>query len=378
MAASMDSFPIFHQEAPSHQAIPCPSFSLSSRPEMPTSKKVLVTGGAGFIGSHTVVELHHAGYHPVVVDNFCNSSRKVLDRLATLCGEEIPLFDCDCREMEQLSQVFSTVGQLAGVIHFAAFKAVGESVQRPAEYYDNNVGSLARLLMLMAANGHPGLVFSSSCTVYGQPDHLPVTEETPIKPATSPYGYTKQVCEQLIQDVVNAGQGLRAVTLRYFNPIGAHPSGLIGELPLGKPNNLVPYITQAAAGLRERLRIFGCDYTTADGTAIRDYIHVVDLARAHVCALDLMVQDGAPSFHHIANVGAGQGHSVLEVVQAFERASGKTLPYECADRRPGDVQEVWAATAHPSRLPGWKVTRSLDEALRDAWNWQQLLASNPL
>lgn len=340
-------------------------------------KKVLVTGGAGFIGSHTVVELLKAGYQPVIVDNFANSKRGVLDRLATVCGEEIPVFECDCRDLAELSNVFETVGKLFAVIHFAAFKAVGESVARPAEYYDNNIGSLARLLMLMAAHGQPGLVFSSSCTVYGQPKVLPVTEDSPIQPASSPYGYTKQVCEQLINDAVVADRGLRAVTLRYFNPVGAHPSGLIGELPIGTPNNLVPYITQTAAGIRQQLSIYGRDYATPDGTAIRDYIHVVDLARAHVMALDILQSRTDKTFNHVANVGTGQGRSVLEAVQAFEKVTGVPLPHAFVERRPGDVEAVWAAN-DASRLPGWKAELSLEDALRDAWNWQQSLADNPL
>ncbi len=344
---------------------------------MIATKKVLVTGGAGFIGSHTVVELLKAGYQPVIVDNFANSKRGVLDRLAIICGEEIPVFECDCRDLSEMIQVFEKVGDLFAVIHFAAFKAVGESVARPAEYYDNNIGSLARLLMLMANFGQPGLVFSSSCTVYGQPKELPVTEDSPIQPASSPYGYTKQVCEQLINDSVTADRGLRAITLRYFNPIGAHPSGLIGELPIGTPNNLVPFITQTAAGLREQLSIYGQDYHTEDGTAIRDYIHVVDLARAHVMALEILKNRSETTFNHVANVGTGKGHSVLEAVRAFEKVSGMTLPYSFVDRRPGDVEAVWAAN-DPTRLPGWQAELTLEEAMRDAWNWQQMLAQNPL
>lgn len=340
-------------------------------------KKVLVTGGAGFIGSHTVVELLKAGYQPIIVDNFANSKRGILDRLAAICGEEIPVFECDCRDFAEMVHVFEKVGELFAVIHFAAFKAVGESVAKPAEYYDNNIGSLARLMMLMANFGQPGLVFSSSCTVYGQPKTLPVTEDSPIQPASSPYGYTKQVCEQLINDSVVAERGLRAVTLRYFNPIGAHPSGLIGELPLGTPNNLVPYITQTAAGIRPKLSIYGKDYATADGTAIRDYIHVVDLARAHVMALDILKNRTESTFNHVANVGTGTGHSVLEAVKTFEKVTEVAVPYEFVERRSGDVEAVWAAN-DAARLPGWKAELSLEDALRDAWNWQCNLAENPL
>lgn len=345
---------------------------------MTATKKVLVTGGAGYIGSHTVVELHAAGYWPIIVDNFSNSKRGVLDRIATICGEEIPVIEADCRDLAAMAAVFDQVGPLFAVIHFAAFKAVGESVIKPAEYYVNNIGSLANVLMLMQQTGCPNLVFSSSCTVYGQPDQLPVTESSPIKPASSPYGYTKQVGEQLINDTVRAERGLRAVTLRYFNPIGAHPTGLIGELPLGVPSNLVPFITQTAAGLRDCLQIFGHDYGTADGTAIRDYIHVVDLARAHVQALTVLAQSARATYNDVANIGTGMGTSVLEAVKAFEKVTGVALNYAFADRRPGDVEAVWAAATEPSRLPGWVATHSLEDAMRDAWHWQQMLASNPL
>lgn len=343
---------------------------------MTTTKKVLVTGGAGYIGSHTVVELHAAGYWPIVVDNFSNSKRGVMERLADICGEEIPLIEADCRDLAAMAGVFEQVGPLFAVIHFAAFKAVGESVTKPAEYYINNIGSLSNLLMLMQLNACRNLVFSSSCTVYGHPDQLPVTESSPIKPATSPYGFTKQVCEQLLNDTVQARRGLRAVTLRYFNPIGAHPTGLIGELPLGVPNNLVPFITQTAAGERDCLNIFGNDYATPDGTAVRDYIHVVDLARAHVQALSVLAESSEETFNQVANIGTGKGTSVLEAVRAFEAVTGVPVTRKFADRRPGDVEAVWAAAAHS--LPGWAATHTLEDALRDAWHWQQMLATNPL
>ncbi|MEL7400421.1 MAG: UDP-glucose 4-epimerase GalE, partial [Pseudomonadota bacterium] len=245
-------------------------------------KKVIVTGGAGYIGSHTAVELHQAGYLPVILDNYANSEQSVPARVSELCGELVPRYEVDCRDEAALEDVFRQEGDVFAVIHFAAHKAVGESVAHPEMYYENNIGSLATLLRVMAHHQMPGLVFSSSCTVYGEPDALPVTESSPVKPASSPYGFTKQVGEQLIRDTVTAEKGLKAVTLRYFNPIGAHPSGLIGELPLGPPNNLVPFITQTAAGIRPELVVFGQDYNTPDGTCIRDYIHVVDLARAHV------------------------------------------------------------------------------------------------
>ncbi|MFN8395108.1 MAG: UDP-glucose 4-epimerase GalE [Bacteroidia bacterium] len=339
--------------------------------------QVLVTGGAGFIGSHTVVELHEAGYAPVIVDNLANSHRGILKRVNSLCGKEIPAHELDCRDADAMRWVFRKHGQFLAVIHFAAFKAVGESVEHPAMYFDNNIGSLSRLLEAMPVEGRPGLVFSSSCTVYGQPKVLPVTESSPIQPASSPYGYTKQVCEQLIHDAVVSPAGLKSVILRYFNPIGAHPSGLIGELPIGAPNNLVPYITQSAAGLRPPLRVFGSDYNTPDGTAIRDFIHVVDLAKAHVKALDILKRRPEKSFAHIANVGTGTGSSVLEAIHAFQKATGMPLSYELTDRRAGDVEAVWAAVDE-SKLAGWRAERGLEECMRDAWNWQMSLANNPL
>jgi UDP-glucose 4-epimerase len=339
------------------------------------SKKVLVTGGAGFIGSHTVVELHNAGYEPVILDNFCNSVKEVPARIARIIGREVPVLNLDCLDEPALEKAILEHGPWHSVIHFAAYKAVGESVELPLKYYENNIGSLVALLKAMQKAGMPGLVFSSSCTVYGEPDSLPVTEDSPIQPANSPYGYTKQVCEQLVRDCVRADLGLKAVTLRYFNPIGAHPSGLIGELPIGRPNNLVPYITQTAAGKMDKLTVFGKDYGTADGTAVRDYIHVVDLARAHVMALRLIEQSQTKSVNHVANVGTGQGSSVLEVIQAFESATGLKLPYEFGPRRAGDIEAIWADSKAEGQLPGWKAELSLETALADAWRWQQSLKS---
>ncbi|HHG84260.1 MAG TPA: UDP-glucose 4-epimerase GalE [Bacteroidetes bacterium] len=345
---------------------------------MKTRKKVIVTGGAGYIGSHTAVELYHAGYLPILIDNYANSQASVPLRVNELCGAPIPFYELDCGNRQGLQKLFKDLGEVFAVIHFAAHKAVGESVNAPAKYYENNIGSLANLLQVMAKNSRagslPGLVFSSSCTVYGEPEHLPVTESTPIKPATSPYGFTKQVCEQLIRDVVASGQNLPSVTLRYFNPIGAHPSGLIGELPLGTPNNLVPFITQTAAGLRPELTIFGDDYPTPDGTNIRDYIHVVDLARAHVKALQFIASAEASRFNQIVNIGSGSGNSVLEVVQAFEKVTNTKLNYKIGPKRAGDVIEVWAASNQ--NILGWEAEFSLEDALRDAWNWQQKLALN--
>ena len=333
-------------------------------------RKILVTGGAGYIGSHTVVELLAQGYEPIIVDNFSNSERTVLDRLEQLTNKTLICHEGDCTDREFMNSVFQQHNP-EGAIHFAAFKAVGESVEKPLAYYQNNIDSLIVLLESMRDHGCEKLVFSSSCTVYGQPDVLPVTETSPMKTAESPYGYTKQVCERIIEDTVYAEKTLSAIALRYFNPIGAHPSALIGELPLGVPNNLVPFVTQTAAGLREKLTVFGDDYDTSDGTCIRDYIHVVDLARAHVKALDYLNQgDGE---YEAINVGTGTGSSVLEVVQAFERASGEKLNYSIGPRRPGDVEKTYASVEYAEQTLGWTAELSLEEALADSWRWQQSL-----
>jgi len=338
-------------------------------------KKVIVTGGAGFIGSHTVVELGAAGYEPIVIDNFCNSDRKVLRGLEAILKKPIRCHEIDCNDSQALAHVFEREGEIFGVIHFAAYKSVSESVARPLEYYRNNVGSLLTLLDRMCSSDVHNLVFSSSCTVYGQPDALPVTEETPRKPAESPYGATKQVCEWIIEDVVKAGDLIRAVTLRYFNPIGAHPSGLIGELPLGTPDNLVPFITQTAAGVRQRLTVFGDDYATQDGSCIRDYIHVMDLANAHVKALDWLEAQPRVSGNEVFNVGTGKGCSVFEAIQAFERAAGVTLPYTVGSRRPGDIEQIFADADKAQRVLGWKAQRSIEDAMCDAWRWQKNLSA---
>lgn len=333
-------------------------------------RKILVTGGAGYIGSHTVVELLAQGYEPIIVDNFSNSERTVLDRLEQLTNKTLICHEGDCTDREFMNSVFQQHNP-EGAIHFAAFKAVGESVEKPLAYYQNNIDSLIVLLESMRDHDCEKLVFSSSCTVYGQPDVLPVTETSPMKTAESPYGYTKQVCERIIEDTVYAEKTLSAIALRYFNPIGAHPSALIGELPLGVPNNLVPFVTQTAAGLREKLTVFGDDYDTSDGTCIRDYIHVVDLARAHVKALDYLNQgDGE---YEAINVGTGTGSSVLEVVQAFERASGEKLNYSIGPRRPGDVEKTYASVEYAEQTLGWTAELSLEEALADSWRWQQSL-----
>jgi UDP-glucose 4-epimerase len=336
-------------------------------------KKVIVTGGAGYIGSHTSVALMEAGYLPVVVDNFCASDRRILARMRELMGRDFPVHELDCRDRAALARVFELEAPVFGVIHFAAHKSVGVSVREPREYYDNNIGSLLALLWALERAQVPGLVFSSSCTVYGQPEQLPVTEATPIKPAESPYGRTKQVCESLLEDVVASGSALRAVTLRYFNPIGAHPSGRIGELPLGKPETLAPYITQTAAGLRDELVVFGNDYPTPDGTCIRDYLHICDLAAAHVAAFDWMARRPAGAFHEVFNVGTGQGVSVLGAIRAFEEVSGVALRHRFGPRRPGDAVAVYASVAKAERELGWRARLGIKEAMRDAWSWQQAL-----
>jgi UDP-glucose 4-epimerase len=336
-------------------------------------KKVIVTGGAGFIGSHTSVELHAAGYEPVIVDNFCASDRGVVAGLTQILGHRPTVHELDCRDAAALRTLFEREAPIAGVIHFAAHKSVGVSVADPLSYYDNNVGSLVTLLGVMESAGVREFVFSSSCTVYGQPDRLPVTEETPLKPAESPYGRTKQFCESIIRDSVAATGNLKAVTLRYFNPVGAHPSSLIGELPLGKPENLVPFITQTAVGLRDELVVFGADYPTPDGTCVRDYIHVMDLAKAHVAALDWLGRRNASGLHEVFNLGMGKGVSVLEAIAAFEAASGSSLRYRIGPRRPGDVIEIYANVDKANRLLGWRTERGIVDAMRDAHNWQLAL-----
>lgn len=330
--------------------------------------KVLVTGGTGFIGSHTVIELHEAGYKPIIVDNLFNSSTDVLTGLKKITGIDFPFYQVDCTDKEAFRRVFEE-HKPEGVIHFAAYKAVGESVEKPLAYYQNNVGSLMTLLEFMKEFGCQMLIFSSSCTVYGQPDTLPVDESAPKKPAESPYGNTKQICEEIIEDTVCSGEFLRAVALRYFNPIGAHPSSEIGELPIGTPNNLVPFITQSAAGVRGPITVFGSDYNTPDGSCIRDYIHVVDLAKAHVASLKYL-KDTPSVSNDLFNLGTGRGNSVLEVIEAFEQANGLKLDYKLGDRRSGDVEKVYGNVDKANRVLGWKTELSLKDSLRDAWHWQ--------
>lgn len=328
--------------------------------------KILVTGGAGYIGSHTVVSLLESGFEPVIVDNYCNSQPWIIAQLEQLTGTSIKSYKVDCTDKSALEEIFIKEA-LHGVIHFAALKAVGESVSEPLKYYQNNIGSLACIIDLMHKYEVENLVFSSSCTVYGEAEFLPVTEDHPIKMAESPYGYTKQVCEQMINDCLSSGKLKRAVTLRYFNPIGAHPSGLIGELPLGTPNNLVPFITQTAAGIRECLTVFGNDYATEDGTCVRDYIHVMDLADAHVRSLQTMEQNQQS---YTLNVGTGKGSSVLEAIKAFEAVNNISLNYVIGDKREGDIEQIYAETTLSESTLNWKTKRNIEDAMRDAWKWQ--------
>jgi UDP-glucose 4-epimerase len=337
--------------------------------------KILLTGGAGYIGSHTAVALAAAGYEPILVDNFANSSEKVLEGLEQILGDRPTFYRADCTDRAAMEAIFKQEESIKGVIHFAAYKAVGESVAEPLKYYHNNLDSLLVLLDLMEQYGVAELVFSSSCTVYGQPDALPVTEESPIKPANSPYGRTKQICEDILQDAVKSGRNLKAVALRYFNPVGAHPTALIGELPNGVPNNLVPFVTQTAAGLRQQLTVFGQDYNTPDGTCVRDYIHVLDLADAHIKAFEYLRDTADTAFYDVVNVGTGQGNTVLEVIRTFEAVSGQSLNYQIGPRRPGDVEQVWADVAKANKVLRWQTKHSLEDALRDSWRWQQQLTT---
>ena len=336
------------------------------------SKQVLVTGGSGYIGSHTCVELIQAGYEPVVVDNLSNSEIDAIRGIEKITGKPVDFNKVDCLDVPALEKIFSTHNFVA-VIHFAALKAVGESVHIPLDYYRNNLGSLINLLTLMMKYDVPNIVFSSSCTVYGQADVLPVTEQTPRKPALTPYGATKQMCEDILRDSIAAYGKLKGIALRYFNPIGAHPSALIGELPRGVPNNLIPFVTQTAAGIRPMLSIFGDDYNTPDGTCIRDYIDVVDLAKAHVVAVDRMTGGRSKADYEIFNIGTGRGVSTLEIVKTFEKVNNLKLNYKIAGRRAGDIEAVWADTSYANKELGWKAERPLEETLKSAWKWQQSL-----
>ena len=333
---------------------------------------VLVTGGAGFIGSHTVVELLNSGYGVVVIDNLSNSEAEAVEGVRRITGVDVPFEQVDTCDEAALRRVFEKY-DFGSVIHFAAYKAVGESVAEPLKYYRNNLASFMNVCALMKEFGRPNILFSSSATVYGEPDTLPVTEQTPRKPATSPYGNTKQMCEDILRDSVGAYEGMKGIALRYFNPIGAHPSALIGELPRGVPQNLVPYITQTAAGIRECLSVFGDDYPTPDGSCIRDYIDVVDLARAHVAAIGRMIEGRSKGSYEVFNIGTGRGVSVLELVHRFEEVNHLKLNYRIAPRREGDIVAIWADPTLANNELGWKAERTLDETLAAAWKWEQHL-----
>lgn len=333
-------------------------------------ESVLVSGGAGYIGSHTAVELINAGFDVVIADNLSNSDMSGVEGVRKITGVEVPFVNVDCCDKEAFRKVFEAYN-FNSVIHFAAYKAVGESVLNPMKYYRNNLTSFMNVVELMREYGRQNIVFSSSATVYGEADVLPVTEQTPRKPATSSYGNTKQMCEDILRDCVNAYDGLKGISLRYFNPIGAHPSALIGELPRGVPQNLVPFITQTAAGIRECLSVFGDDYPTPDGSCLRDYIDVVDLAKAHVVAISRMIQDKNKAKYEVFNIGTGNGVSVFELVKGFEKVNDLKLNYKVAPRRPGDVVAIWADTTLANNELGWKAERSLDETLASAWSWEK-------
>ena len=334
---------------------------------------ILVTGGTGFIGSHTTVELQNAGYDVVIVDNLSNSREDVLDGIEKITGIRPAFEKVDLRDFDATEAVFKKYPKIQGIIHFAASKAVGESVEKPLLYYRNNIVSLINLLELMPKYNVKGIIFSSSCTVYGQPDHLPATEETPINKAESPYGNTKQINEEIIRDTVASGSPIKAIMLRYFNPIGAHPSALIGELPIGVPANLIPYVTQTAIGIREKLSVFGDDYNTPDGSCIRDYIYVVDLAKAHVCAMTRIMEDKTDENVEVYNIGTGKGTSVLELINGFERATGVKLNYQIVGRRAGDIEQVWGNVDKANKVLGWKADTPLEDVLASAWKWQLAL-----
>jgi UDP-glucose 4-epimerase len=335
--------------------------------------KILVTGGLGFIGSHTVVALQKKGYDVIVIDNLSNSSLKVIEGITNITSATPDFHKLDLRDKLDVNEFFKSHQDISGVIHFAASKAVGESVENPLLYYENNLAALTYLLQNIIKLPQKNIIFSSSCTVYGEAEQLPISEDASIKPAISPYGNTKQIGEEIILDTCKAFSKLKAISLRYFNPIGAHPSAEIGELPLGTPQNLVPYITQTAIGRRDHLSVFGDDYPTTDGTCIRDYIHVMDLAEAHVVALERLMSSKTDTNFEVFNLGTGIGSSVLEVVNAFESASGEKLNYSIVDRRAGDVVAAYANTEKANKILGWKAKRSLEQALKDAWTWEKSL-----
>lgn len=335
--------------------------------------RILVTGGTGYIGSHTTVELINAGYSVVIIDNLSNSNKEVLKGIEAITGVSPDFVEADCTDIQALKSLFDKYQDIKGIINFAASKAVGESMEKPILYYRNNLNTLMNLLDLMPDYGVKGIVFSSSCTVYGEPDENPVTEKAPIKKATSPYGNTKQISEEIITDVINSGAPFKSVILRYFNPVGAHPSAEIGELPNGVPQNLIPYLTQTAIGIRKELSVFGNDYSTPDGSCIRDFINVVDLAKAHVIAVQRMLEDKSESKIEIFNLGTGVGLSVLELIDAFERATGVKVPHKIVGRRAGDIEKVWANPKYANEVLGWKAESTIEDTMRSAWAWQKKL-----
>lgn len=334
-------------------------------------KNILVTGGLGFIGSHTCVELINSGFTPIIIDNLNNSEPWIKGRIEKIVGQEITFYEGDCRDKELLNKIF-TEQEITGIIHFAAHKAVGESVNEPLKYYENNLGGLLAVLEISQQHNCSNLVFSSSCTVYGTPDQLPVDESAQIKSAESPYGTTKIICEKIIQDLSKTDSSYKSILLRYFNPIGAHSTSLIGELPLGVPSNLVPFITQTAAGIRESLTVFGDNYKTKDGSCVRDFIHVTDLAKAHIKALEFLISKNEGTCEAV-NIGTGNGNTVLELINAFEKSTGQKLNYTVGNRRSGDVEAVYADAKKSKDLLGWEAEISLEQSLLDAWNWQKTL-----
>jgi UDP-glucose 4-epimerase len=334
-----------------------------------TKKKILVTGGAGFIGAHTALELVQSGYEAVIVDNLSRSNRILLEGMEKITGNKPNFHEGDCVDRDFLRKVFKSEGPISAVMHFAAYKSVGESVREPLSYYHNNIASLVSILEVMKEFGVKDFIFSSSCTVYGQPDRIPVDESAPFKRAESPYGATKQMCERILEDSYITG--LRVISLRYFNPIGAHPSALMGELPIGVPNNLVPFITQTAARKRDKLTVFGGDYNTPDGSCLRDYIHVVDVAVAHIKAMEYLSRKADATLYEVFNLGTGIGASVLELVNKFEKVTGVKLNYSVGPRRPGDVEKVYADPTKVNSALGWQTKYSMDEALLHAWEWEK-------
>lgn len=334
--------------------------------------KILITGGAGFIGSHTAIELVNVGYKPIIVDNFSNSEKWIIQRIEKITNKKIPVYEGDCTDQDFMEEIFKKEKNIKGTIHFAAHKAVNESIEKPLLYYKNNINSLITLIDVMQKYEVRNLVFSSSATVYGEPDEIPTSENAPRKKAESPYGNTKTICEDIIEDTVNGNKNISAISLRYFNPIGAHPSGLIGELPIGTPNNLIPFITQTAAGKHKKLTIFGNNYDTPDGSCIRDFIHVVDLAQAHIATFDYLEKKSSP-FYDVFNVGTGKGNSIIETVKLFEKVNKIKVPHEIGDPRPGDIVSSCAKVDKINKTLGWYAKKTIEESLQDAWNWQKNL-----